>query len=441
MGIHLLHRLAFCGNISRIYCPVRAYSPQHATSRLLYALSYHNLVLPTRTPPEIIPLPYNMTDRSLGIPPVHLSYLHSSLTHIIHCAWPTNYSIGLSSFEPHFNALNNLINLSLAVRTPQPAHLIFLSSFSTAANTPAPASIMEGPIASLKHAASTGYARSKLVAERILESVVESAGVKTSILRIGQLIPPKEGGQRLWNPLETIPLLVRSSLATGKLFNDINCWDYFSWLHVDILAEAITEIAHLDANEEMVGTPYTSLPAYVYASSGMNPESTQAMPPRLVYNIVHPQPFSWKNDFIPALQAAGLQFEAVEWDAWIKAMEAKDLDPEKEPSVRLMEYWKTTGGVERGEKKLGGGGAWGRSKKVVVNGAARSGGGLVFEMPTAVKESLSLRQCEAVLGPGVQDAGSGYVGELVEAWKRVWEAPANQSVNGSVEAMEGLKID
>ena len=300
---------------------------------------------------------------------------------------------------------------------------------------------MEGPIASLKHAAPTGYARSKLVAERILESAVENAGVKASVLRVGQVIPPKEGGQRLWNPSESLPLLISSSLAPGKLPKELKGGDECSWLPIDILAEAITEIANLDANEEMVGTPYTSLPAYVYASQGMNSEHTQAMPPRLVYNIVHPQPFSWKNDFIPVLQSAGLEFEAVTWDVWIKDLEAKELDPEKEPSVRLLDYWKTVGGVERGEKKLGSGGAWGRSKKLAINGTARSGGGLTFEMPTAVKESLSLRQCEAVLAPVTQEAGQevgpGYVGELVEAWRKAWESSREEIV----QEVEGLKVD
>lgn len=114
----------------------------------------------------------------------------------------------LSSFTPQSTALQNLFSLSL--QTPAPAHPIFYSSVSTRIASPhGPVPI--APISSFAHASPTGYARAKLVCERIIETAVASSKTNATILRISQITPSTTVGTRLWNPAEAIPLMIRGS--------------------------------------------------------------------------------------------------------------------------------------------------------------------------------------------------------------------------------------
>lgn len=60
-----------------------------------------------------------------------------------------------------------------------------------------------------------GYARSKLVAERIIKAAAEKTGMVARILRIGQIIGDSEFG--IWNTTEAIPLMIQSAVTLGVL--------------------------------------------------------------------------------------------------------------------------------------------------------------------------------------------------------------------------------
>jgi len=136
-------------------------------------------------------------------------------THIIHAAWPVNFQLSLSSFEPQLRGLHNLLNIALQTPHATPSHFYFCSSVAVAIATPAPAVIPEAPITHFSQALASGYARSKLVAERIVAAAAETAGVPTRILRIGQVVGDTQVG--IWNDTEAWPLIVRSARTLGVL--------------------------------------------------------------------------------------------------------------------------------------------------------------------------------------------------------------------------------
>ena len=232
--------------------------------------------------------------------------------------------------------------------------------------TPAPASISELSIPDLRHASPTGYARSKLVAERVVRAAVEKAGARATVLRIGQIIPPREKGNRLWNTNEMIPMLVKSALTTGVLPERVSGSDACSWLPDDVLAESILNLAGLSGRE-------------------MPPEK---MVLRLMYNLVHPKPSSWANDFLPALKAAGLDFKMVKREEWIRKLVESKESAEQNPSLKLLGYWK-----ERGEEQ--------------------GEGAVSFETKAAEEGSGSLREAEKALD-------ERYVKDLLKAWREAW---------------------
>lgn len=228
------------------------------------------------------------------------------------------------------------------------------------------------PSASLPKLASaspTGYARSKLISERILENAVKVAGADATIFRIGQIIPSPSSGSQLWNPNEMIPLMVRSALTLGVLPDRPggSAGDGLSWLDVDTLAKVMTDLGFSEGDGQ------------------------------LVYNLVHPRPCSWRQGFLPALRAAELSFEVVEWEEWLEKLAKSDIA--NNPSRKLLTFWES---AARGKA---------------------SGGELSFNTGAAEARSETLRNAGAMVDDRT-------VKNMVEAWKEVW------SGNGGTVAEE-----
>ncbi|KAI9743887.1 MAG: hypothetical protein M1818_002621 [Claussenomyces sp. TS43310] len=366
LGSHILAQLVDEPSVGKVYCLLRTSPSESPSDRLGTALKERNLSISS---PKISALSADLSKPQLSLSSTDYSEIRCATTHIIHCAWAVNFALPIQSFEPQVSGLHNLISLSLSVNMPQPAHLLFCSSVGAAINTPAPAVIPSSPILSLHHSSGTGYACSKLVAERVIEAAVAKADACATILRIGQIVPSRSTGSQLWNPTEAIPLVVRSSLTTGTLPETIAGEDSCSWLEVDTLAETIVELAGLKATTT--------------AAAG---NATEEVTPRLVYNLVNPRPFSWRSDFLPSLHVAGLSFDTVPYGTWLDQVAASDKDIEKNPSRKLHRFW-----AERGERD----------------------GGIIFDTSDAESKSEALRGARSVIeGPLVK--------ALVDAWRKVW---------------------
>ena len=150
-----------------------------------------------------------------GLDKPTLETLRDGLTLIIHAAWPVNFQLSLASFEPHVLGLQGLIQLSLDVKSPRPARMLFCSSMGVALGTQGQRRIIEEPIMDLRQASASGYTQSKLVCEYVVQRAVEDFGASACNLRIGQIVGDTKLG--LWNENEAPPLMIRSALSLGKL--------------------------------------------------------------------------------------------------------------------------------------------------------------------------------------------------------------------------------
>jgi thioester reductase-like protein len=358
-------------SVSKIYCLLRTTSaPQTAIEKLNEALQEQYSTHITSST-EIHPLLSDLSKPDLDLPGLVFQKLQAETTHIIHCAWEVNFALPVRSFEAHLAALRNLVNLSLSSSFTQPAHLLFCSSVGTAMATSAQrpskeVTIPEDPIKELTDASPTGYARSKIIAERILERAVALDGARAVILRIGQIIPSQNSGSMLWNPNEMIPLLIRSALSTRSLPETPGGGDRCSWIDVDSLSKTILDISHLGR-----------------VISGEDMER-----PHLVYNLVHPRPCSWKADFLPALKKAGLVFEVVDWQTWLEKLRSSEKDVKKNPSRKLLAFWEA--------QKI-----YGEGKEIKFETAAAEG------------------QSDATKNMG-RVVDEEYVAKLLDAWRIVW---------------------
>ena len=198
-------------DVDIVYCAVRGNNPaerldRSLAKRMLMSAEYSKKVRVVKHEPGKPRLALEETTQE---------ELLDNLTHIIHAAWPVNFHLPLVTFRKHLLDLQGLIQLSLGVRAPQPAHILYCSSMGVALNTRGQKRISEEPVMDFRQGISNGYTQSKLVAEYIVQNAMESFGAWTSILRIGQIVGDTRLG--LWNETEAVPLMIRSALILGCL--------------------------------------------------------------------------------------------------------------------------------------------------------------------------------------------------------------------------------
>lgn len=61
--------------------------------------------------------------------------------------------------------------------------------------------------------------------------------------------------------------------------------------------------------------------------------------PSVVYHIQNPKVFHWTTDLLPALRAAGLDFEILGQREWVQRLRESDPDPKKNPTRKLLDFF------------------------------------------------------------------------------------------------------
>ncbi|KAJ5729723.1 NRPS-like enzyme [Penicillium malachiteum] len=322
-----------------------------------------------KSPPHrervIAAFPSILGQEDLGLPSATIDELRSSLTHVVHAAWAVNFTLGVRSFEQqHIKGIQKMINLCLSSRKSSPAEFYFCSSISAAAATPLPANIAEGPIPELEHAQNMGYARSKLVAERIVHAAAKNTGMVAKVLRIGQIVGDTTTGY--WNPTEAIPLM----LQNAKTLRALPALDETpSWLPVDVVANAVLELTGIFPNEKA---------------------KSFAHDPNVVYHLQNSTTFRWTEDLLPALQRAGLQFEILHKREWVQRLRESEQDPLRNPTIKLLDFF---------------------TDKYDNDAPGRSGLSFAMEKTESASPSLS---------GGVELIDAGLIKRFVDSWASRW---------------------
>jgi thioester reductase-like protein len=305
-------------DIERVYCLVRARNPEEAMDRVLQSLKKYR-VLSAAATNKITALPSDFSKDTLGLAARTWKELQSTVTCVIHCAWAVNFNLDVRSFEEqHIRGSKNLINFCLGSPRPIPPSFNFVSSISAAAGIRGP--VMPEVLPGLDQAPEMGYARSKIITEHICQRAHAQTGLRTRILRIGQIVGDTKHG--IWNEKEAWPLTVQAAVTVGALPVIVNGDEELSWLPVDTTAAAVVELSLA------TGTP-----------------------PHAIFHIANPHLLWWNADFVPALRKAGLRFEALRQDEWVERL-ASNQDGLENPPVKLLEYFKAKyGRVRKGQAK------------------------------------------------------------------------------------------
>ncbi|KAI4721511.1 acetyl-CoA synthetase-like protein [Aureobasidium sp. EXF-10727] len=305
LGAHAVAIMAAQSTTRKVYCLVRAKSSADAERRVWQSLRerqlFHTLSATARS--KIIAYPSNFAEEQLGLDAQQYEAISRDITHLLHLAWSVNFNKSIESFEADcIRGVRNLTRLCLHAKRPEPASFNFCSSVSATVRTPGD-TVPEAIAESFAYAQGMGYAQSKSVAESLCDRAAKQTNMKCRVLRVGQIIGDTRHG--VWNETEAIPLIFQSAKSTGTLPSlDENP----TWLPVDLVANACTEIALSNAD------------------SG-------------VMNIVNSKSFHWTRDLLPLLHEAGLSFDVVDQREWIKRLRASNPDPVANPSIKLVDFF------------------------------------------------------------------------------------------------------
>jgi thioester reductase-like protein len=144
----------------------------------------------------------DLAEDRLGLKEGAYQELTSRTTHIIHNAWPVDFNLSLSSFEPQLAGCLHL--LTLATMMPYLRNLSFVSSIGIASDWTKKRSteVPESKIEDLSVAGDMGYSQSKLLAELIFAHGCDNLKVPVSICRVGQIAGPVLSPKGMWSPKE-----------------------------------------------------------------------------------------------------------------------------------------------------------------------------------------------------------------------------------------------
>ncbi|KAH9903318.1 acetyl-CoA synthetase-like protein [Cubamyces lactineus] len=243
-----------------------------------------------------------------GIEPRLLDEIRRSVTHIMHNAWKVDFNLSLHSFEVDLQGTRNLIDLAISSPFRQAPTVVFVSSIGVFSNykgvTPAP----EVPLDDPTSAFGSGYPEAKWVAEHVLQNATKETGVKTVVMRLGQVCGDRVGH---WNEREWFPALVKSAQLL-RCLPDVS--GDITWIPGYEGAKAFTEMRH--SSEPIV-------------------------------HLVHPRPVPWRTVIAPI--AAELGVPLVSYQAWLPALEAStcgvgDADEVKlmkaNPALRIIDFFR-----------------------------------------------------------------------------------------------------
>jgi thioester reductase-like protein len=322
LGSHILEQLLRSPDVERVYCLNRSDS---AETRQKESFSKHHDPNVDFSKAHFFKTDFGVDN--FGLPDTTYRHLLSTATTFIHSAWSVDFNLSLESYEgTHIAGTYRVINFALASEYKTP--VIFISSIASVGNwgsvvrdgsdVPETSTTLFDSTITLPQ----GYGESKHVAAEILATASHRLGIKTAIVRAGQLAGPStQAGGAAWNRHEWLPTIVHTSKVMKKLPRTLGNMDRVDWVPMDIAAGTVIDIANATYSED---------------------EPTQ------VYHLANPHTTTWK-DLYPVIQDFFKQedntdMEIVEYNDWVEELarmpQTKE-NAERVPGLKLLDFYKS----------------------------------------------------------------------------------------------------
>lgn len=312
----------------------------------------------------------DMMQARFGLDNSQYTDLIRKTSHIIHSAWPVNFNLPLSSFEPQLEACHNLVELATASHN-QP-EIIFVSSVGAANNWPriSQEQVPERCITDFNAPEPMGYAQSKQLAELLFAHAHERLGVPVTICRVGQVAGPVRSAEGMWSKNEWFPSLISSCKPLGVVPDSLGCMDCMDWIPVDLLGEALVEIVlrekptmssspiledasgaglEVDARIDSAVQSRAVSSVQLQGSSGDLFKESQSTGsgegPRFLH-LVNPQKAQWQDVAAQVAPMLGDNLQVVPYKEWLHAL-TTTVDSANEfsdiPAAKLVEFFNEIG--------------------------------------------------------------------------------------------------
>lgn len=358
LGSYLLDALLTRSDIKKVICLNRGSDAKQRQVKSLESRRLPPLPQNQEDKGRVVFLQADLQDERLGLSREDYAFVAREATVIVHNAYPVNFLMSISQFEPHLRGLLNLMELALRGSTS----LMFVSSISTGMSATGrrqrvPEIVLD-TATQVDDLLPQGYAQSKYVCEQMLETFAGGLTAQSvAVLRVGQICGPRLGSGP-WNKWEWFPSLVMSSHFLGVAPDDIG--QTINWIPVDELAKIVSDlIDYTQPSAVTNGTPETVKTTGIGAeilgdpmqSARASPRGRQSSQPSTgqgqtashlqVYNVVNPSVSLWKS-VLPALQTAIPDIIPV--SQWImrleESVETSTYLLDKNPGAKLVAFYK-----------------------------------------------------------------------------------------------------
>ncbi|KAJ3540826.1 hypothetical protein NM688_g6172 [Phlebia brevispora] len=206
LGAHILLHLLRDPSVETVYALNRASASMRQQHETFKRNGLDERVLDS---PKLRFLTGDLSLPSFGLDLNVFDELQSSVTHVIHNAWKVDFNQSLDAFEPLIVGIRNLVDFCLCSPHRHAPRLLFTSSMGIFRKLPDIVPALEDVIRDADVCIGSGYTESKWIAEQILLSARNKAGIKSVICRLGQI---SGGFNGYWNEREWFPAIVKSAV-------------------------------------------------------------------------------------------------------------------------------------------------------------------------------------------------------------------------------------
>lgn len=357
LGSFMLDSLLLDTSVSHVYCLNRA---QNSEAIQRERSAQRGLSTELFNPDKVTFLSANLGLEGLGLSHEQFNKLRSSVTCIIHNAWPVNFNLALEAFD---QPLKSVVNLTaLAATSTHRASMFFISSIGSVMGLAAklshgelvPEKIFDDPLAGLDMA----YGQSKYIGERLIDYASHAYGVRASAVRVGQIAGPAFTNG-IWSRQEWVPSLVISSVHIGSLPETLSSIapggkesKEIDWVPVDLLAKGLIELALGDTHPGVRGVS-----AKVFHPLNPRPVTWSSLLPSILHQI---------NERSSTYGSSADKVKIVSLGHWIKLLRqsGKELEADDasidallkiNPGVKLLSFYEEmAAGGDEGEVRMGG---------------------------------------------------------------------------------------
>lgn len=272
LGGHLVDQIAQIPDVKTVVClnrekNVEPYLRQQKAMREKGIRSFDKIR------PKLLVLQTDSSKPMFGLSSSEYEGLVSSVTHLIHNAWPMSAKRPLAGFESQFQVMRNLIDFACDIVSRRPECFKFSFQMVSSVGVVGHYGIGNGEKKTMvpeervgiDSVLPNGYGDAKWGCERMLDETLHKHPdrFRTMAVRLGQIAGSKTSGY--WNTMEHFGFLIKSSQTLNAL-PDVDGTVY--WTPVNDIAGALSDLVLSDRTpypiyhiENPVGQPWREMNA------------------------------------------------------------------------------------------------------------------------------------------------------------------------------------